>query len=31
MGEGAGFGGGIMSCALDGIKVANSIIDKENG
>ena len=31
MGEGAGFGGGIMSCALDGIRVANSIIDKENG
>lgn len=30
MGEGAGYGGGIMSCALDGIKIANSIIDSEN-
>lgn len=28
MGEGAGYGGGIMSCALDGIKVANAIISK---
>lgn len=27
MGEGAGYGGGIMSCALDGIRVANHIID----
>lgn len=27
MGEGAGYGGGIMSCSLDGIRVANSIID----
>lgn len=27
MGEGAGYGGGIMSCALDGIRIANSIID----
>ena len=26
MGEGAGYGGGIMSCALDGIRVANEII-----
>ena len=28
MGEGAGYGGGIMSCALDGIRVANRIIEK---
>lgn len=27
MGEGAGYGGGIMSCALDGIRIANSIIE----
>ncbi|MDO5439939.1 MAG: hypothetical protein Q4F12_00215 [Erysipelotrichaceae bacterium] len=27
MGEGSGYGGGIMSCSLDGIKVANSILD----
>lgn len=27
MGEGAGYGGGIMSCSLEGIKVANAIID----
>lgn len=27
MGEGAGYGGGIMSCALDGIRIANFIID----
>ena len=26
MGEGAGYGGGIMSCALDGIRIANAII-----
>ncbi len=26
MGEGAGYGGGIMSCALDGIRIANRII-----
>ena len=26
IGEGAGYGGGIMSCALDGIRVANEII-----
>ena len=26
MGEGAGYGGGIMSCALDGIRISNSII-----
>lgn len=26
MGEGAGYGGGIMSCALDGIRIANCII-----
>ena len=26
MGEGAGYGGGIMSCALDGIRIANQII-----
>ena len=25
MGEGAGYGGGIMSCALDGIRIANII------
>ena len=28
VGEGAGYGGGIMSCSLDGIRVANSIIKK---
>lgn len=28
LGEGAGYGGGIMSCGLDGTKVANSIIEK---
>ena len=27
MGEGAGYGGGIMSCALDGIRVSNIIIN----
>ena len=27
MGEGAGYGGGIMSCSLDGIRIANRIID----
>ena len=26
MGEGAGYGGGIMSCALDGIRIANALI-----
>lgn len=26
MGEGAGYGGGIVSCALDGIRIANAII-----
>lgn len=26
MGEGAGYGGGIMSCSLDGIRAANAII-----
>ena len=26
MGEGAGYGGGIMSCALDGIRIANGLI-----
>ena len=26
MGEGAGYGGGIMSCGLDGIRVADAII-----
>ena len=30
MGEGAGYGGGIMSCALDGIRIANEVI-KEDG
>ena len=29
MGEGAGYGGGIMSCALDGIRIANKIIEKD--
>ena len=29
MGEGAGYGGGIMSCALDGIRIANMIISKD--
>ena len=28
VGEGAGYGGGIMSCSLDGIRAANSIIKK---
>ena len=28
MGEGAGYGGGIMSCALDGIRIANAILLK---
>ena len=28
MGEGAGYGGGIVSCSLDGIRVANSILEK---
>ncbi len=28
MGEGAGYGGGIMSCALDGIRVANVLLLK---
>ena len=28
MGEGAGYGGGIMSCSLDGIRIANAIILK---
>ena len=28
MGEGAGYGGGIMSCALDGIRVANTLLLK---
>lgn len=27
MGEGAGYGGGIMSCSLDGIRIANKIIE----
>ena len=27
MGEGAGYGGGIMSCALDGIRIANKLIE----
>lgn len=27
-GEGAGYGGGIMSCSLDGIRIANAIITK---
>ena len=27
-GEGAGYGGGIMSCSLDGIRVADKIIEK---
>ena len=27
MGEGAGYGGGIMSCALDGIRISNIIIN----
>ena len=26
MGEGAGYGGGIMSCSLDGIRIANALI-----
>lgn len=28
MGEGAGYGGGIMSCCLDGIRIANALIEK---
>lgn len=28
VGEGAGYGGGIMSCSLDGIRAANAIIKK---
>ena len=28
VGEGAGYGGGIMSCSLDGIRAADSIINK---
>ena len=28
MGEGSGYGGGIMSCSLDGIRIANKIISK---
>ncbi|MBV1862280.1 MAG: FAD-binding protein [Nannocystaceae bacterium] len=28
-GEGAGFAGGIMSAALDGVRVANAIVDRE--
>ena len=28
MGEGAGYGGGIMSCALDGIRIANQLISE---
>ena len=28
MGEGSGYGGGIMSCSLDGIRIANKIILK---
>ena len=28
IGEGAGYGGGIMSCSLEGIRAANSIINK---
>lgn len=27
-GEGSGYGGGIMSCAIDGIRIANKILDK---
>lgn len=27
MGEGAGYGGGIMSCSLDGIRIANKVIE----
>lgn len=30
MGEGAGYGGGIMSCSLDGIRVANKILETIN-
>ena len=30
-GEGAGYAGGIMSAAIDGIRVANAIISKEGG
>lgn len=26
MGEGAGYGGGIMSCSLDGIRIANAVV-----
>ena len=28
MGEGSGYGGGIMSCGLDGIRISNRIIEK---
>lgn len=28
IGEGAGYGGGIMSCSLDGIRAANAVINK---
>ena len=28
MGEGAGYGGGIVSCALDGIRIANAILSE---
>ena len=28
IGEGSGYGGGIMSCALDGIKIADKILNK---
>ncbi|MDO4940247.1 MAG: hypothetical protein Q4E33_00975 [Erysipelotrichaceae bacterium] len=30
MGEGAGYGGGIMSCCLDGIRISNIIINDGN-
>ena len=29
MGEGSGYGGGIMSCSLDGIRIANKLISKD--
>lgn len=29
MGEGSGYGGGIMSCSLDGIRIANRIIEND--
>lgn len=28
VGEGAGYGGGIMSCALDGVRAANAVIER---